>query len=133
MALARRLGIVEPLFTTAPGHATELARTALGRGVRRFVRRHLGTGIAEIRRSFSKARFTATLRRLVPALVESDLAPGGAGVRAMALTPEGTMVDDFAFVDTGRMVHVLNAPSPAATASLAIGHHVATRVLARLT
>ena len=60
-------------------------------------------------------------------------APGGAGVRAMALSPAGTMVDDFAFVDTGRMVHVLNAPSPAATASLAIGHHVATRVLARLT
>jgi L-2-hydroxyglutarate oxidase len=100
--------------------------------VRRFVRTHVSTGINEIRRSFSKARFTATLARLVPALTAADLAPGGSGVRAMALTPRGTMVDDFAFVEAGRMVHVLNAPSPAATASLAIGHHVATRVLARL-
>ena len=127
MALAREG------YTWGDVSIADLADALGSRGVRRFVRRHLGTGIAEIRRSFSKARFTATLRRLVPALVESDLAPGGAGVRAMALTPEGTMVDDFAFVDTGRMVHVLNAPSPAATASLAIGHHVATRVLARLT
>jgi L-2-hydroxyglutarate oxidase len=111
----------------------DMADALASRGVRRFVRRHFGTGVAEIRRSFSKARFTATLRRLIPSLVESDLAPGGSGVRAMALTPEGAMVDDFAFVDTGRMTHVLNAPSPAATASLAIGHHVATRVLARLT
>ncbi len=99
-------------------------------GVRRFVRTHLGTGISEMRRSLSKARFAATLARLVPSITAADLRPGGAGVRAMALTPQGTMVDDFAFVEAGRMVHVLNAPSPAATASLAIGHHVAARVLA---
>lgn len=111
----------------------DLAGFARSRGVRRFVRRHLGTGLAEIRRSFSTARFAATLARLVPAITAADLRPGGSGVRAMALTPHGTMVDDFAFVDAGRMVHVLNAPSPAATASLAIGHHVSSRVLARLT
>ncbi len=101
-------------------------------GVRRFVTTHMGTGLAEIRRSFSKATFAATLARLIPALTPADLAPGGAGVRAMALTPAGAMVDDFSFVETGRMVHVLNAPSPAATASLAIGEEVATRVVARL-
>lgn len=106
---------------------------ARSRGVRRFVRRHFATGLAEVRRSFSTARFAATLARLVPALAPADLRPGGSGVRAMALTPDGAMVDDFAFVDAGRMVHVLNAPSPAATASLAIGHHVSSRVLARLT
>lgn len=102
------------------------------REVRRFVSAHLGTGVAEIRRSFSKPLFAATLARLVPALTPNDLVPGGSGVRAMALTPAGTMVDDFSFVETPRMVHVLNAPSPAATASLAIGEEVATRVLARL-
>lgn len=110
----------------------DLADFARSRGARRFVRAHLGTGLAEIRRSLSKVRFAATLARLVPAITTSDLVPGGAGVRAMALTPQGTMVDDFAFVERGRMLHVMNAPSPAATASLAIGHHVATRVLARL-
>lgn len=110
----------------------DLAEAARSTGVRRFVRAHVGTGLAEMRRSFSKARFTATLARLVPAISVDDLRPGGSGVRAMALTPQGAMVDDFAFVESGRMVHVLNAPSPAATASLAIGHHVATRVVARL-
>jgi len=110
----------------------DLADLAGSRGARRFVRTHLATGIAEVRRSLSKARFAATLARLVPAITVHDLRPGGSGVRAMALTPAGTMVDDFAFVEAGRMVHVLNAPSPAATASLAIGHHIATRVLARL-
>lgn len=110
----------------------DLADFAASPGVRRFVRAHVATGIAEIRRSLSKARFAATLARLVPAISVEDLRPGGSGVRAMALTPAGTMVDDFAFVEAGRMVHVLNAPSPAATASLAIGHHVATRVLSRL-
>jgi len=110
----------------------DLADLAASRGVRRFVSRHLATGVREIRRSFSRAQFAATLQRLVPAVTAADLRPGGSGVRAMALTPEGQLVDDFAFVECGRMVHVLNAPSPAATASLAIGHHVATRVLARL-
>jgi len=110
----------------------DLADFARSPGARRFVRTHFGTGLTEIRRSFSKARFAQTLARLVPAVTPADLRPGGAGVRAMALTPQGTMVDDFAFVERGRMVHVLNAPSPAATASLAIGHHVATRVLGRL-
>ncbi len=119
-------------YTWGDVSVRDLADLAGSRGARRFVRAHLGTGLTEIRRSFSKARFAATLARLVPSITADDLRPGGAGVRAMALTPQGTMVDDFAVVERGRMLHVLNAPSPAATASLAIGHHVATRVLARL-
>lgn len=111
----------------------DLLDAARSRGLRRFVRRHLGTGLSEIHRSFSTARFAATLARLVPAVTAADLRPGGSGVRAMALNPDGTMVDDFAFAEAERMVHVLNAPSPAATASLAIGHHVSSRVVARLT
>ncbi|MGE0816475.1 MAG: L-2-hydroxyglutarate oxidase [Vicinamibacterales bacterium] len=126
MALAREG------YTWADVSARDVLDALLSPGVRRFVGRHVGTGVAEIHRSFSKRRFAATLARLVPALTAADLAPGGSGVRAMALTPAGTMVDDFAFVEAGRMVHVLNAPSPAATASLAIGHHIASRVLARL-
>ena len=112
---------------------TDLGAALASPGLRRFVATHLATGVAEIRRSFSKTAFTNTLARLVPALTAADLVRGGSGVRAMALTPAGTMVDDFSFVETERMVHVLNAPSPAATASLAIGEEVATRVMARLT
>lgn len=112
--------------------ARDLLDAARSPGVRRFIRQHVGTGVIEVHRSFSKTRFAATLARLVPAVTAADLRPGGAGVRAMALTPAGAMVDDFAFVESGRMVHVLNAPSPAATASLAIGRHIASRVLARL-
>ncbi len=69
-------------------------------GVRRFVGRHLATGVAEVRRSLSRRRFAASLARLVPAVSAADLVPGGAGVRAMALTPDGRLMDDFHFVDT---------------------------------
>lgn len=126
MALAREG------YTWADVSMADLGAAAASPGVRRFVATHFSTGVAEIRRSFSKTMFAATLARLVPALTPDDLVPGGSGVRAMALTPAGTMVDDFSFVETVRMVHVLNAPSPAATASLAIGEEVAARVLARL-
>jgi L-2-hydroxyglutarate oxidase len=77
-------------------------------------------------RSLSKRAFVSALQRLVPALAAEDIRPGGAGVRAQAVTAEGALVDDFRIVQTADAVHVLNAPSPAATASLAIGHHIAT-------
>jgi (S)-2-hydroxyglutarate dehydrogenase len=126
MALAREG------YTWGDVSLADLAGAMASPGVRRFVSAHLGTGLAEIRRSFSKAAFTATLARLVPTLTPADLVPGGSGVRAMALTPAGTIVDDFSFVETDRMIHVLNAPSPAATASLAIGEEIGSRVMARL-
>ena len=109
--------------------ARDVVSAFASRGLRRFMARHLSTGVAEVARSLSRARFAASLARLVPGVTVDDLEPGGSGVRAMALLPDGSLVDDFHFVDTPRMVHVLNAPSPAATASLAIGDEVATRVI----
>jgi L-2-hydroxyglutarate oxidase len=94
--------------------------------------RYWRTGLGEAWRSLSKQAFVAALRVLVPDLRARDLAPGGAGVRAQAVLPDGRLLDDFRIVETDRMVHVLNAPSPAATASLAIGARVATLAAARL-
>ncbi|MGH7829615.1 MAG: L-2-hydroxyglutarate oxidase [Candidatus Binatia bacterium] len=79
------------------------------------------TGLEEIYRSFSKRAFVQALQRLVPDITEGDLAPGGAGVRAQAISSTGALVDDFVIRQTEKAVHVLNAPSPGATASLAIG------------
>lgn len=81
-------------------------------------------GIDEYRRAFSKRLFLRTLRRLIPSLTMEDIEPGRAGVRAMLLGTDGEMVDDFRIERRGRHVHVLNAPSPAATACLAIGTHI---------
>ncbi|MGA7302242.1 MAG: L-2-hydroxyglutarate oxidase [Candidatus Sulfotelmatobacter sp.] len=82
------------------------------------------SGLDEFHRSFSKAAFVRALQRLVPAVQPTDLVPGGAGVRAQAVTREGVLVDDFKFVPSDRMLHVLNVPSPAATASLMIGRSI---------
>lgn len=79
----------------------------------------------EVRRSFSKELFCATLQRLVPELQLEDLEPGGSGVRAQAMTRDGALVEDFHFVEGPRELHVVNAPSPGATASLAIGEEIA--------
>ncbi len=82
------------------------------------------SGLDEFHRSFSKAAFVRALQRLVPAVQPTDLIPGGSGVRAQAVTREGALVDDFKFVPSDRMLHVLNVPSPAATASLMIGRSI---------
>ncbi len=94
--------------------------------------RYMAIGWSEYRRAFSRRRFVASLRALVPALGEGDVRRAGCGVRAQALGRDGKLVDDFAFAEDERMLHVLNAPSPAATASLAIGRHLAERVVAKL-
>ncbi len=75
-------------------------------------------------RSFSKRRFAEALQKLVPEIRSDDLSPGGAGVRAQALAADGSLLDDFAIVKSERAVHVLNAPSPAATSSLASAEHI---------
>jgi L-2-hydroxyglutarate oxidase len=97
-------------------------------GFWRLARRHWRAGMGELRRSCSKSAFTRALQRLMPELVEQDLLPAPAGVRAQALTPQGTLVDDFWFERGERSVHVLNAPSPAATAALAIGSVIVERL-----
>lgn len=98
-------------------------------GLWRFMRHYPRMCWDETLRSFSKRLFAQSLRKLVPAIQESDLAPGGAGVRAQAITPGGELVQDFSLVRRDNALHVLNAPSPAATASLAIGGEIARMVL----
>lgn len=91
------------------------------RGTWKFFANNWKFGIDEYRGAFSKALFLKRLKKLLPDLEMDDIIPGRAGVRAMALDPEGSMIDDFKIVNNGNAIHVLNAPSPAATASLAIG------------
>jgi L-2-hydroxyglutarate oxidase LhgO len=90
-------------------------------GFWRMARQHWRNGLGEWHRSLSKPAFVAALQRLLPEVGEGDLLPGGSGVRAQALKPDGALVDDFQFVPSGKVLHVLNVPSPAATASLTIG------------
>lgn len=125
-ALAREgygWGVVRPL---------EVAGTVAWPGAWRMAGRHWRYGAGELRRSLSKGAFTAAVRRLLPAVTEDDLLPAAAGVRAQAVLRDGSLVDDFLIREGERAVHVLNAPSPAATASLPIGRAVARRVLAAL-
>lgn len=96
-------------------------------GFWRMAARYWVTGMGEIWRSFSKRAFTRALQGLIPEITTRDLQRGGAGVRAQALEPSGALSDDFRIVEAERMFHVLNAPSPAATASLAIGKELAGR------
>lgn len=102
----------------------ELLEVLRYRGFWHMAGRYWRSGFQEMARSYSKARFTRALQRLIPAITEADLSPGGAGVRAQALGAGGALLDDFAIVRANRMVHVLNAPSPAATSSLAIAGHI---------
>ncbi len=97
-------------------------------GFRRLARRHWRSGAGELIRSRSRRLYARQARRLVPAVRAEHLLPGGSGVRAQALAPDGSLVDDFVIEQVGSTVHVLNAPSPGATASLAIGRHVAAIV-----
>jgi L-2-hydroxyglutarate oxidase len=94
-------------------------------GFWRLAGKYWRTGAGEIYRSFSKRAFVRALQRLLPALREEDLEPGGAGVRAQAIDPSGALLDDFNIQAIDGVFHVLNAPSPAATASLPIGQAIA--------
>ncbi len=97
-------------------------------GLWRFLAKHKRMSWEEVRRSFSQRLFCESLQRLVPEIRPEDLAPGGAGVRAQAMSPAGELVQDFCLLNRPKALHVLNAPSPAATASLAIGGEIANLV-----
>lgn len=101
-------------------------------GFWRFVGRHGRMVARELRQSLSRRLFLAALQRLVPELAADDLQPGGAGVRMQAMLPNGSLVSDFHWIDGPAVLHVLSAPSPAATASLEIGTEIAKRVSERL-
>ncbi|MET7679592.1 L-2-hydroxyglutarate oxidase [Streptomyces sp. NPDC005423] len=110
----------------------EVAATAAWPGVWRMAREHWRYGAGELRRSLSKGAFAVAVQRLLPAVTADDLVSSAAGVRAQAVLRDGTLVDDFLIKEGPRAVHVLNAPSPAATAALPIGREVARRALAVL-
>jgi L-2-hydroxyglutarate oxidase len=99
----------------------DLASALTYSGFWRMARKHWRSGLDEWHRSLSKVAFVKSLQGLVPEISERDLIPGGSGVRAQALNPDGSFVDDFKFVTSEKVLHVLNVPSPAATASLMIG------------
>ena len=90
------------------------------------------TGLMEYYRSFSKPAFTRALQKLTPDIKESDLETGGAGVRAQACTKDGKLVDDFLFVENEKVLHVCNAPSPAATSCFSIGDTISDKAINKL-
>ncbi len=101
------------------------------KGFRKIMMKYTRMGLGEYHRSFSKPAFTHALQKLIPEIVKEDLVPGGAGVRAQACDNQGNLIDDFLFTETQNVINVLNAPSPAATASLSIGESIAGKALAR--
>lgn len=94
-------------------------------GFIRLAKTYMKMGLSEMHRSFVKEAFVKALQKLIPEIQAEDVEPGGAGIRAQALQPDGKLVDDFRIMESERMIHVLNAPSPAATASLSIGERIA--------
>jgi len=113
-------------YTKTAFNAGDLADALTFLGLWRFLGKYPKMCFNEMRRSFSRALFCASLQRLVPEIQPGDLSPGEAGVRAQAMSPDGSFVEDFAFVKGPGELHVVNAPSPGATAALAIGADVAS-------
>ncbi len=111
---------------------SELAETLAWPGFQKVAAKYWRTGFGEMYRSFSKAAFTKALQKLIPEIQQEDLVEGGAGVRAQACDREGGLVDDFMILEEPNVINVCNAPSPAATSSLAIGETVAKLALERL-
>jgi L-2-hydroxyglutarate oxidase len=110
-------------------HLKELAQTLAYPGFRKIARKYWRDGWAEMQRSYSKKHFVKALKRLIPDIGPDDLVPGRSGVRAMACDREGNLLDDFLILSKTGVVNVCNAPSPAATASLAIGETIAATVM----
>jgi L-2-hydroxyglutarate oxidase len=109
----------------------DLAETLTYAGFLRMAAKHWKTGLGEMWRSLSKAAFVRALQRLVPEIKSEDLESAPAGVRAMALAPDGSLVDDFSIQEAGRVINVCNAPSPAATACLNIGRLIVEKLATR--
>ncbi|NOS84844.1 MAG: L-2-hydroxyglutarate oxidase [Ignavibacteria bacterium] len=107
-------------------------KTFTWKGFYSIASKYYKTGFGEFKRSFSKKAFVKALQKLMPEITADDLIPGGAGVRAQAISIDGRLIDDFLIHDSGRIVNVLNAPSPAATSSLAIGQTIAEKIINKL-
>ncbi len=113
-------------------HLGELAETLTWPGFRKVAAKYWKTGMGEYYRSFSKIAFTKALQELIPEIQSNDLISGGAGVRAQACDRNGGLLDDFSILENKQAINVCNAPSPAATSSLAIGKTVSDMALSRL-
>jgi L-2-hydroxyglutarate oxidase len=118
-------------YTRTSFNASELWGSLSWPGFRKVATKYWKTGMGEYYRSFSKSAFTRALQQLIPEVQQSDLVPAGAGVRAQACDRSGGLLDDFAFLEKENVIHVLNAPSPAATSSLSIGKTIAAMALKR--
>ena len=101
-------------------------------GFWRLAAKHFRAGVSEINRSLRKGVFVKSLQKLVPDITADDLVPGGAGVRAQAVDRQGRLVEDFYMEESPGAIHVLNAPSPAATSSFMIGKHIANKADLRI-
>jgi (S)-2-hydroxyglutarate dehydrogenase len=113
-------------------HVGEFMESLFYKGFRKVAAKYWRTGWGEFHRSYSKKAFTKALQRLLPEIQKDDLIPGGAGVRAQACTKDGGLVDDFLILEKEKFINVGNAPSPAATSSLSIGHHIADMAVKQL-
>jgi len=122
------LALAREAYRKTQWNVRDMADALSFTGLWKFLARHPRMAWEEGARSLSRKLFCRSLQRLVPELREEELSPGGAGVRAQAISPEGELVQDFRLVSGRRALHVLNAPSPAATASLAIGRHIAAQI-----
>ncbi|MBU3745497.1 MAG: L-2-hydroxyglutarate oxidase, partial [Sediminibacterium sp.] len=110
----------------------ELFESLAWPGFRKVMMKYWKTGLGEFYRSFSKAAFTKALQKLIPEVQEDDLIPAEAGVRAQACDKFGGLIDDFKIIEEARAIHILNAPSPAATSSLSIGKTIADMAAKRI-
>jgi (S)-2-hydroxyglutarate dehydrogenase len=119
-------------YTKLAFNFSELSETLRWPGFQKVAAKYWKTGLGEYYRSFSKAAFTKALQELIPEIQKEDLIPGGAGVRAQACDREGGLLDDFSILENKQAINVCNAPSPAATSSLAIGKTVSEMALKRL-
>jgi L-2-hydroxyglutarate oxidase len=120
-------------YTRTAFQANEFIETLCWPGLHSIVKRYWRTGMGEMYRSWNKAAFTKALQKLVPEIQADDLLPGGAGVRAQACSRDGKLLDDFYIVEQENAIHLLNAPSPAATSSLSIGLTLTEMAVGKLT
>lgn len=119
------LGLARQGYPKFSVNVRDVARMAAFPGTWRVAANNVGVGVREVRNSLVKGSYLAECRKYAPALTKSDLLPAVAGIRAQAVRRDGTLIHDFVVAETARMTHVLNSPSPAATAALPIGEHLA--------
>ncbi|MGB0430742.1 MAG: L-2-hydroxyglutarate oxidase, partial [Bacteroidia bacterium] len=119
-------------YTKSDVNLKELFETLTYPGFIKVATKYWQTGLGELYRSYSKKAFTKALQKLIPEIEESDLKPGGAGVRAQACDKTGGLLDDFKIIENEKAINVINAPSPAATSSLSIGKTISEMVIGKL-